>query len=920
MFKKILLLLVTVSIVYACSNAIAQTADDDMKYFVKKNGNELALNGKKFYFNAANNDHLYHWSHFMIDDVLQDANGLGLSVFRTWGSSEGQNSFIDGYCFQPEPRKYDERTFQQMDYIITKAKEKNLRLVIPLVNNWDDGFGGMPQYVKWAIGNIKDWSTKTTLTFDLYNAGDAQEADVAIRTGAQWVWHESLPVKLKTGWNYNISCALKAKTWKTEASGWKYTSAIANLNDVQAIDIGIFAYSKPSVAHIDNIRIDGQVFDGLETKSTWRAADYSYAKSVEISKENVTEGKHSLKVTYSYSVGEYNKAFASKELQFEKDLFYTNAACKQLYKDYIKFFLNRINSISGVAYKNEPAILAWELANEPRCETDPSGDTLQGWIEEISAYIKSIDKNHLVTTGEEGYYKVSGSTDWKYDGSLGTDFIRNHSSKDIDLCSFHLYPEGYGMSDAECLEWIRKHTTDALNVIKKPVFLGEFGITADRKATMLNDFSAGIQGWSIDWNYTNGPVYDGNISRDAKGSIYFTAAINSAKTSCAGRIVYDGAGANYSKYDYISGWVYLPQGAPADLTAEMYIQAGDTWKWASGANSSLAPGKWVQVKLTKAEIEKWGADITKIHGLGIQIKRGATNYAGKVYYDSIGGNLKDIYNAAYQMARRNKLYADWLNTLDSQNAQGAAFWQLLAHRDDGSLFPDYWNWGVYYPEDKETSDIIKKFSEAMKKKCIPVPVNHIPEFKLISYPKVADHAVPVSFAVSAVDADGDQLKLENISVVNGSSSFTVGPTVYLPDKTSSIQGTFRWTPYYPKPGIYTVVLRFKAIDSHGAYTVSPRLIVTVRNTNQLPTITYLRNILNILLYWRGYDKEDDEKLNYYYKVDQGSWTGPSARTCLTVCELKKQFKLKRGTHTFELKARDSKGAESIVKKIGFYSL
>lgn len=39
--------------------------------------------------------------------------------------------------------------------------------------------------------------------------------------------------------------------------------------------------------------------------------------------------------------------------------------------------LTRKNHLTGVEYRDDPTILAWELMNEPRCATDPSGDTLQ---------------------------------------------------------------------------------------------------------------------------------------------------------------------------------------------------------------------------------------------------------------------------------------------------------------------------------------------------------------------------------------------------------------------------------------------------------------------------------------------------------------------------------------------------------------
>ena len=49
------------------------------------------------------------------------------------------------------------------------------------------------------------------------------------------------------------------------------------------------------------------------------------------------------------------------------DQFYADPTILQWYKNWVGHVLNRVNTITGVAYKDDPAIMAWELANEPEC-------------------------------------------------------------------------------------------------------------------------------------------------------------------------------------------------------------------------------------------------------------------------------------------------------------------------------------------------------------------------------------------------------------------------------------------------------------------------------------------------------------------------------------------------------------------------
>lgn len=64
----------------------------------------------------------------------------------------------------------------------------------------------------------------------------------------------------------------------------------------------------------------------------------------------------------------------------------------------------------------------------------------------MSAYIKSIDKKHLLTVGLEGFYgptspKKSTVNPEEWASRLGSDFVRNSAIPHVDFASVHIYPD-----------------------------------------------------------------------------------------------------------------------------------------------------------------------------------------------------------------------------------------------------------------------------------------------------------------------------------------------------------------------------------------------------------------------------------------------------------------------------------------------
>jgi mannan endo-1,4-beta-mannosidase len=353
--------------------------------FVRREGNVLLSGTGRFLFTGANAYYLpiarAYGDSAAVDEVLDAARGLGMTVLRTWAFHDSPDSSDPG-VFQYRPGVFNEEGLRALDEVVAGARRRGIRLLFPLVNNWDD-YGGMNQYVRWR----------------------------------QEPGGPSAPL------------------------GSRYGDA-----EVSAVVAG--------------------------------------------------------------GVGErYRVALSSTA---GHDDFYTDPVIRGWFKGYLSMLLQRVNTVTGVAYRDEPAILGWELANEPR-SSDPTGRVVAAWLEEMSAFAKSIDPNHLVGSGEEG-----GDVDpssfpaaarevpaWLLDGTTGVSFRRNSALANLDFASLHLYAETWSIPAAAGNSWIRDHQRLA-EALGKPLVLGEIGAREGRAGaleswmtTALLGDAAGVLVWQL---------------------------------------------------------------------------------------------------------------------------------------------------------------------------------------------------------------------------------------------------------------------------------------------------------------------------------------------------------------------------------------------------------------------------------------
>jgi mannan endo-1,4-beta-mannosidase len=256
-----------------------------------------------------------------------------------------------------------------------------------------------------------------------------------------------------------------------------------------------------------------------------------------------------------------------------KGSFWTDEAVKDDFKHFIHFVLNRKNTVNGLLYKDDPAILAWQLGNEFSSyysdrKLDPAvyRPQILAWSKEMAAYIKSVDSKHLVMEGG------------------GADRNALVADPNIDVISTHLYEYWNKLvGDPSDLGPIASAERKAL-VGKKPLIVDELGLASHdnlkkllktiREEGIVGGLLWGVRGhrYAGGWYYHNEggtPVNSYHVPGFAVGHAYQeTRTLDLLRAEA------------YAIRGEAVPAVKKPTGSPV----LMRLEAGFTWRGTPGAN------------------------------------------------------------------------------------------------------------------------------------------------------------------------------------------------------------------------------------------------------------------------------------------------------------------------------------------------
>ena len=169
--------------------------------------------------------------------------------------------------------------------------------------------------------------------------------------------------------------------------------------------------------------------------------------------------------------------------------FYQTPAAVELYREFAARLIHRRNTVNGRLYRDDPTIMTWELANEPRpCADDSSADkdvpVFCNWVDATARFIHELAPHQLVCTGSEGIWGCLQKPEV---------FIASHQTPAIDYVTVHMWLKNWSwlkeaqlgpdfeIAAGKARDHVEMHTQIATDTLKKPLVLEEFGLPRDHE-------------------------------------------------------------------------------------------------------------------------------------------------------------------------------------------------------------------------------------------------------------------------------------------------------------------------------------------------------------------------------------------------------------------------------------------------------
>lgn len=261
--------------------------------FVTRSGSSLMLGGKVFRFSGPN----IYWlgllentvdypSHFEVDDAIATATEMGATVVRstTLGASIGC-----GRCVEPSLGTFNQEALQHIDYAIQSAKNHNIKLIIPLVDNWHFYEGGKHTFTNWhGISDENQFYSNTQVMDDfkqyistLLNRKNSYSGIVYKDDPTIMAWETGNELSAPVSWERTISSYIKSVDPNhlvidgnyVESQAKNISNLVQDLN-IDTLDIYTGHYYPPN-----NSSLNRQLSQILGAKKAYIVGEFDWNKN-----------------------------------------------------------------------------------------------------------------------------------------------------------------------------------------------------------------------------------------------------------------------------------------------------------------------------------------------------------------------------------------------------------------------------------------------------------------------------------------------------------------------------------------------------------------------------------------------------------------------------------------------------------------